>query len=208
MKNKYIKTIDGVIKQNNPILINYDNKYVIDRYISTPTKDIMSYLRLGFLIGSIGHIPNSIMDVGYGSGAFLEACLTIIPNVYGNDVQPAYPLNDNIKFIEDITSIECEVMTFFDSIEHFEDIEFVSKLKAKYIIISVPWCYNSDDMVWFENWKHRRENEHIYHFNETTLIKFMERHNYKLKHFCNVEDSIRKDPNLNPNILTACFVKE
>ena len=46
-----------------------------------------------------------------------------------------------------------------------EGLEFVKKLKCKYILISVPCChYYSDD--WFKNWKHRRPDEHIFHFNE------------------------------------------
>ena len=98
------------------------------------------------------------------------------------------------------------MICFFDSLEHFHDISFVKNLNTKYIYISLPWChYHSDE--WFENWKHRREDEHIYHFNEKSLEKFMNRQGFKMINYCNLEDKIRIDKNLSPNILTACFEK-
>jgi hypothetical protein len=42
-----------------------------------------------------------------------------------------------------------------------EDIEFVKDLKCHYVCISLPWChYFSDE--WFETWKHRKPNEHLW----------------------------------------------
>lgn len=208
MLDNYVKTNDGVIKQINFTPYNYDETYTIDRYVNKPTSDIMSYLRLGYVIGSIGYVPNSILDVGYGSGDFLQTCIGFIKNIYGNDTPPAYPLPKGAQFIEDITKQEVDVVTFFDSLEHFSDIEFVKDLKCKYIIISLPWCYNGNDEEWFLNWKHRREDEHLYHFNEKSLVTFMKRQGYDLINYSNIEDKIRIDVNLKPNILTACFKKK
>ena len=130
-----------------------------------------------------------------------------IPKLYGNDIQPAYPLEKGIKFIDDITSIEVDVITFYDSLEHFENIDFVKKLKCKYIVISVPWCLNGEDIEWFKKWKHRKPDEHLHHFDELSLIKFMNRMGYNCLNFTNIEDKIRIDKNNNPNILTGCFKK-
>jgi hypothetical protein len=170
------------------------------------TKNIEN-LRLGYIIGSIGKIPTSLMDVGYGNGDFLINSSGLIKELYGNDVEPAYTLPDNIKFISNITEQAVEVITFFDSLEHFHDIEFVKDLKAKYVVISLPWCTNGLDDTWFENWKHRKTDEHLFHFNEITLETFMNSQGFKMINFCNLEDNIRVDKNLNPNILTACFKK-
>jgi hypothetical protein len=207
MINNYELTQDEVIKQITVKPFNYDIEYSDSRYSIFNDRGNILNLRLGYIIGSIGKIPKSLMDVGYGNGDFLEACIGCIPTLYGNDIEPAYPLKKDITFIKDITSQEVEVVTFFDSLEHFHDIEFVKNLKCKYVIISLPWCYNGLDNDWFSNWKHRKPDEHLYHFNEKNLKKFMNRQGFEMLNYCNLEDKIRTDKNLSPNILTACFKK-
>ena len=91
----------------------------------------------------------------------------IIKDCYGYDVSN-YQLPNKVKKVDSMTDNYFEVITFFDSLEHILDIDFVKNLSCNYICISVPWChYLSDE--WFKNWYHRRENEHIYHFNEESL---------------------------------------
>ena len=63
-----------------------------------------------------------------------------------------------------------DIITFYDSLEHFEEIEFVKKLKCNYICISVPNCHYKND-EWFRNWKHRKPNEHLWHFNSKSHIR-------------------------------------
>ena len=205
MLNNYKLTQDGVIEQIIKEPFNYDQSYG-DRYSMFKTYAIEN-LRLGYIMGTIGKIPTSLLDVGYGNGDFLKNCQNFIPKLYGNDIEPAYPLPNDIEFVKNITEKEIEVITFFDCLEHFHDIEFVKDLKCKYIVISLPWCYNGLDDEWFENWKHRKPNEHIFHFNEKTLEIFMNRQGYTLINFCNLEDKIRVDNNLEKNILTSTFIK-
>jgi hypothetical protein len=207
MIDNYTITPDGVIKQINITPFNYDINYSDSRYSIFNDRGNILNLRLGYIIGSIGKIPSSLMDVGYGNGDFLNSCKDFIPRLYGNDIQPAYPLKDGIQFVGDITKQEVEVITFFDSLEHFPDIEWVKELKCNYVIISLPWCYNGRDDEWFQNWKHKKPDEHLYHFNEKSLKKFMKRQGFKMINYCNLEDKIRIDKNLSPNILTACFKK-
>ena len=207
MLSNYTLTQDGVIKQINFKTYNYDIDYSDTRYSYFNDRGNILNLRLGYILGSIGEIPNSLMDIGYGNGDFLESCQGFIQNLYGNDVPPVYPLKTGITFIENITEQYADVITFFDSLEHFSDIEFVKNLKCKYVVISLPWCYNGGNNEWFENWKHRKPDEHLYHFNEKSLIKFMNRQVFSLINYCNIEDKIRIDKNLMPNILTACFKK-
>ena len=99
-----------------------------------------------------------------------------------------------------------EVITFFDSLEHMENIEFVKDLNVKYACISVPDChYFSDE--WFDTWKHRKPDEHLWHFNETSLKKFMDRMGYGVINTCNVEDVTRENGQDYTNILTGIFKK-
>jgi hypothetical protein len=207
MIDNYELTQDGVIKQINVKPFNYDIEYSDSRYSIFNDRGNILNLRLGYIIGSIGKIPKSLMDVGYGNGDFLNCCHGVIPTLYGNDIQPAYPLTNDISFVDDILNQEVEVVTFFDSLEHFTDIEWIGNLNCQYVVISLPWCYNGLDDNWFQNWKHRKPDEHLYHFTEITLNNFMTRHGFEMINYCNLEDIIRVDKSLSPNILTACFRK-
>jgi len=204
MIENYKKLNNGVIQQINVNKINYNHNY-INIYNTYGEKALrMSYLRFGYIIGSIGRIPYNILDIGYGNGDFLKVCSSMC-KCYGNDISN-YQLPKNVEFVEDIFKNEYDVITFFDSLEHFEDIDFIKDLKCNYIVISLPWChYYNDD--WFKNWKHRKENEHLYHFNLKSLTNFMKENNFKLVNSSNIEDSIRKNKQTEENILTACFKK-
>ncbi len=207
MLKNYEKDRNGVIKQINCKPYIYDINYTVVRYDDKKVPvDNMSYLRLGYLLANLGKIPDSLIDVGYGNGKFLEKASKIIKKCYGYDIPPQYPL-DGIPVVENIYDLEYDVVCFFDSLEHFEDIYEIKKLKANYIYISVPWChYLSDD--WFQDWRHRREDEHLWHFDLESLKSFMAEMNYEYICHANIEDAIRKpyDPNLE-NILTAIFRK-
>ena len=148
------------------------------------------------------------MDIGYGNGSFLSACSDIIPSCSGSDIHNNYPLPDKCSFIDNIFEHEYDVITFFDSFEHFDDIFILDKLKCKYIMITLPWChYFSNE--WFENWVHRRPNEHLWHFNDKSLISLFESYNYKCIHTSNFDDTIRKREthNNSENILCCVFEK-
>jgi len=205
MLDNYELLENGVIKQRDYSIIEYNPEYIQTRYITYPEKCIqMAHLRLGYLIGSIGHIPESVLDVGYGSGEFIGVCSEIVPNCYGFDIT-TLPPPKNVKQVSDIYSNYYEVVTFFDVLEHFENIYDIQKLNCKYVGISLPWChYFSDE--WFQNWKHRRPNEHLYHFNHISLVNFFQEIGYTCLNFNNIEDTIRKSTS-DQNILTAVFKK-
>jgi len=206
MIKNYYKDKHGVIVQKKRKPFNYDLEYINFSYNNYgELTNYISYLRLGYIIGSIKNIPKSILDVGYGNGSFVKCCKNIIKNVYGNDVNN-YPLPEGIEFVENILSKHFDVITFFDSLEHFSDISFIGKLNCNYICVSVPDChYFSDE--WFDNWKHKRPDQHLFHFNLNSLISFMNTHNFKLVNYSNVEDTIRKNNKDYSNILTAVFEK-
>lgn len=207
MLKGYIKNKFGIIEQiDKSQKIPYDPSYSDVRYNAYGIKvDNMSHLRLGFILGSIGHNINSILDVGYGNGSFLKTCTNIIPKCYGADIS-GYPIPSGCEFVSDITEESYDVITFFDSLEHFEDITFIEKLKCKYICISLPWCHYYND-EWFDMWKHRRPNEHLFHFNDESLDNFFSFYKYKkINSSSNIEDTIRKSTETK-NILTAIYKK-
>lgn len=193
----------GIIKQIQYVRYSYTKEYAQTRYMNK-LAELMSYLRLGYILGSIKHTPQSLLDVGYGTGAFLQCSSNIIKDTYGHDIS-GYPIPLCSTFECNIFSRHYDVVTFFDSLEHFEDIYFLNKLDCNYICISVPWCHYFSDQ-WFDTWKHRRANEHLWHFNQQSLIKFMDSQGFDVINTCNYEDTIRKTQDNYPNILSGIFV--
>lgn len=205
MINNYTILENGVIRQDNVEIITYNKDYIINSYDTYGELGLrMANLRAGFLLGSVGPI-NSILDVGYGNGDFLKVANNLIPSCYGNDIS-GYEIPDGSTFIDNITERHFDVICFFDVLEHFLDISFVKDLKCDYIFLSVPWCHNFSD-EWFLNWKHRKPNEHLHHFNSESLESYMKDMGYSLVKISNFEDSIRKSIDLYPNILSGIFKK-
>ena len=207
MLENYSKDELGVIHQINKKPFIYDTEYVEVRYKTIPAiVSYMSYLRLGYIYNSIPRFT-SLLDVGFGSGDFLKAVQNYTLNVSGYDVFYNENLPEGASRIASLVDNYYDIITFFDSLEHFDSLDFVKQLQCNYIVVSVPWChYLNDD--WFENWKHRRPDEHLHHFNHDSLINFMKFSGYKIITYSDVEDIIRKPTDNLPNILTAIFKKE
>jgi len=203
---KYETLETGVIKQKIIEKTTYD--YYANKYNEKKEKtNYMSYLRYGVLVGVLQTIPNSIVDVGYGNGSFLSVCKETIKDTYGCDISD-FPVPEGCKKIDFTDISNVDVVCFFDSLEHFDDISVIKNLSTQYIFISVPWCHNFSD-EWFLNWHHRRPNEHLWHFNKESLINHFKTNGYECIYTSNFEDLIRKNSSLkgHPNILSAIFKK-
>ena len=206
MIDNYTVLENGLIKQDT--FFNHKRIYDVDYIKNSYDKynelsKYMSYLRLGYLLGVVGNNINSILDVGYGNGDFLKVAKTKIPNCFGFEVND-YTLPEQCFPVTDIYEREYDVVCFFDVLEHFENIYEIKQLKTKYIYISVPECHNFSD-EWFSQWKHRRPDEHLWHFNLDSLKNFMNEIGFTFVNSSNIEDSIRKPTSQQSNILTAIF---
>ena len=198
---------NGLIKQKSILnkIRTYDYDYVNSSYNQYGEKGSqMAGLRLGYLVSKLGYWPKSILDVGYGNGYFLKICKNKIDS-YGNDIS-GYPVPKGVTFVENIFERHYDVICFFDVLEHFEKINFVQDLKCDYIFLSLPWCHNFSD-EWFLNWKHRRPDEHLWHFDEKSIKNFFNEMGYEMIDYSNIEDLIRVSNEDYPNILTCIFKK-
>lgn len=180
----------------------YNPDYIKTRYDLYPTTEAMSHLRTGF-VGA--HARGSkLLDVGYGNGAFLKVAAKAGFDVYGSDLHGA---DYGIRDVPLVSDELWDVITFFDSIEHFPDFApAIHALKrSKVAIISVPWRPE-----WFPdnlNWKHYKPGEHLHYFDIHSLMMLLEINGFKLLHFNPVEDVVRgKLPDGSSNILTAAFI--
>ena len=204
--NNYTLLENGVISQARLFekKKEYTPQYIDKRYNSYGELSVrMSYLRLGFLLGVIDEPIKKLLDVGFGNGDFLNVAKGYLPQCCGFEVN-GYSIPEGCEFIHDIYKEEFDVVCFFDVLERFDDIYDIKELNTKFIYISVPEChYVSDD--WFEEWKHRRPDEHLWHFNRDSLEAFMKEIGYGLVVYSNVEDAIRKPTTELSNILTGVF---
>jgi len=209
MLHNYKELPNGVVTQvdRHPYKYDYDYSDSNNRFGENAKR--ISYLRLGYIVGAIGFIPKSLIDVGYGNGDFLEAAKNIIPNVYGNDVTDSYPLPEGCEFVHDIYADEYDIATFFDVLEHLPDPYEIKNLKARYISVSLPWFQKNLGDSWFENWKHRKPDEHLNFFDAKSLTLFMDEVDYEPISITNIEDAIRKNTGQDyENILCGIFKKK
>lgn len=201
MLEGYTKLKNGVIFQSDlKCTMEYNDNYIKRSYREEDMLNI-AYLRLGFLLGNVDSIANknfSILDVGYGFGHFLKLCNKFGFKTHGLEVNK----HDISEFAQEGDLEQYyDIITFFDSLEHFQSINFVKNLKCKYLLVSLPWChYTSDE--WFNSWKHRKYGEHLWHFSDESLTNFLQENGYKVIKISNMEDCLRTPIDKNFNILT------
>ena len=123
--------------------------------------------------------------------------------LHGFDVSP-YPSPDFVRIEPDWQKKEWDVLTFFDSLEHFVDLP---RVNAKCVVVSVPWYHRNAGAEWFRGWKHRRPGEHLWHFNSVTLANVFLKCGMRIVYGGNPEDEVRKTCGKLPNILTMVFRK-
>lgn len=203
--------------------VDYDSAYVADRYGRYDTTSAMSDLRRRVIEATV-HLYETIpagkhivcqrgrlLDVGYGDGSFIRRMRQCGWKPFGNDINPTK--YDGVERVELPIELLPEneryrVITFFDSLEHFEDLTEPKKVarNTDWIFITVPRAPH-----WFlsEPWKHRRPGEHhFYWWNPRSFeVLFSSKEvTAKLVYFDNPEDVIRGMlPDSLPNTMTCAI---
>lgn len=182
----------------------YDHAYVA-RYEKYP-ETWLSHVRADLVESVFGRLRFNVLDVGFGTGAFLREMHARDPYliVCGYDVSP-YPAPKCVTVTPNWIDREWDVVTFFDSLEHFADLDWLSRLRAARVIVSVPWYHPQKGEEWFAKWKHRRPGEHLWHFTPETLSRTMARAGLWPVYLGRPEDVVRKGDDDLPNILTMGF---
>ena len=207
---QYAVDADGVIHQQPPYeLKHYDVGYVSERYDTIPDSVLkLSYARAGFILGVCGEIRN-VLDVGYGNGGFLRAMQSAGVECAGSDIS-GYPLPPGCRWVapEDLPARDWDLITFYDSLEHFPSLDFLRSLRAEYVAITAPCVREGASVDWLAGWKHLRPGEHLHHFTVTAAQRMMARLGYRLGQVGYVEDMIRTPRAFERNIFTAVFHRE
>lgn len=198
----------GVIVQQDHRPFVYDPTYsaTYDTEAYRRGEEILQALRYGFACGAHGRQIRSLLDIGYGNGAFMRFCKRHIQHVWGHDVtgvqvEGCYILPHFVK---------ADVITFWDVLEHFPDLEFVRDLPCETVVISLPWCHLiTEGLSWFNTlYKHRKPDEHIRHFNPISLAALMDHYGWSEVARSNHEDIIRSSTHGKENILSMAFKRK
>lgn len=197
----------GVINQKDARPFVYDEKYVstYDTPEYAAKSALLQGMRMGFCCGAHGSIPETLLDYGYGNGDFMKFAKQYIPHVYGFDLT-LVPV-DGCYIMPQLVNVD--VMTFWDALEHVPDLSFLADLRARTLVISLPYChFHTEGKEWFDNnYKHRKPDEHLHHFNEHSLALLMSYYGWKTVSVSNHEDVIRTSAHGLPNILSMAFKK-
>jgi hypothetical protein len=109
----------GVIHQIEFTPIKYDKQY-ISYYEDLSDRTIkLGYQRLGWVLGLLGRIPRSVLEIGYGTGTFIEAAqITGVPDCAGYDIAK-YPLPTGVRFVEWDEALRSlwDIVAMFDVLE-------------------------------------------------------------------------------------------
>lgn len=218
------KTSDGYeymqdkfgIHQLNPRPFTYDTDYcaIYDNPERERKSDVLQALRLGFIVGAHGRVPDSVLDYGSGNFAFLKTAAKLITCCFGYDVAD-YPAP--LGVVKSDYKRTVDVVTFHDALEHVANpAALIPELNCETIVISLPnranvpvpdgsiadFNYN----VWFDKeYFHRKPNEHLHHFTKTELEVFMYRNGWKCVSLSRHEDVIRQRGTW--NIISMAFKK-
>ena len=209
----------GVIHQLDFEPITYDQEYISYYEFKSDRTIKLGYQRMGWLLGLLDRIPESVLEIGYGTGTFIEAAqITGVPKCVGCDIAD-YPLPDGVEFMSWESSLKksWDVVGMFDVLEHIPDLSFLEKLDAKYLAIAVPFCKwreiradssEAEADHWFSNWRMLLSNEHLHHFDQDSLTELMGHFGFRLVTSNTFEDGLRlREGETGPNVLSAFFEK-
>ena len=194
----------GVVNQIDAKPYVYDDKYcaTYDTEEYRRQSDLLQALRFGFIQAAHGKRIQSVLDCGYGNGAFMQFAKQHVPFVYGVDVTG---INiENCYIMPEF--VKADVYTFWDAFEHIPDLSFIRDVHCETVVISLPYCHMlTQGKDWFDNYKHRKPDEHLHHFNEFSLGNLMLNYGWKRVAVSGHEDIVRVSGHGLQNILTMAF---
>lgn len=170
-----------VPQDDRPYDASYFDKYRV--YAGTPLGKALTAARVE-LVNK--YFTGGVVDVGIGSGQFVEAV-----HGFGYDVNPAGIawLKERDLYV-DVYSTEVNAMSFWDSLEHIDDMERIIKRVYKYAFVSIPIFKDAESVL---TSKHFRKDEHIWYFTIHGLIGWFEKQGFVLREHNNMESELGRE---------------
>lgn len=165
-KVAYVTDKYGFLKQENPQPFDYTLDYKAKQ--STTTE--MAWLRMSWLSSYVlpGELRNfNVVDIGAGSNVFVNEGKHIFRRIVPYDL-----VGDSIDDVE-LYSTCWDMVTLFDVLEHYPDIDQFWALQFRYALISYPETPKDYPL---EKWRHYKPNEHIYCLDKDNIINWAHTH--------------------------------
>lgn len=145
------------------------------------------------LINSLPKEEKKLLDIGCGTGDFLNACkknnykvFGVEPNEKANKIASEKIGEDVFKNLEDIIETEFDVITLWHVLEHVPNLEdYISKIKSLLkpngiLIVAVP-NFKSFDANYYKNyWAAFDVPRHLWHFSKNAIRSIFLKHQIKL----------------------------
>lgn len=204
----------GVIHQIEFTPIAYDKEY-ISYYEDLSDRTIkLGYQRMGWVLGLMQRLPSSVLEIGYGTGTFIEAAeISGVPECAGYDIA-RYPLPKGVSFVEWDAALArpWDLVAMFDVLEHIPDLSFLGRLQARHLALAVPYCryreLGEGGQAWFRDWRMLLPNEHLHHFDRDSLTALLKHYGFDCVTLNTFEDGMRLRPGeTGPNILCGFFTR-
>lgn len=152
----------------------YFEKYKM--YAQTEMGKKLTQARLDFVHRNFN---GSLVDVGIGSGQFLESRLDLRKITYGYDINPygVKWLKDNYVYF-DPTNEHIEGATFWDSLEHIQDPCSILNNILEWFFVSLPIFIGVDHIL---KSKHFRKTEHCWYYTAEGFVNWVYNNGFELK---------------------------
>lgn len=134
----------------------------------------------------------SLLDVGIGSGAFLQEWWGVGGGGWGDDINPAgiaWLENQNKRRRLD-SGLRHGAVTFWDVLEHFRDPTEALAQVGDLAFVSIPIFRDAAHVIAS---KHYRKDEHYWYFTRAGFIRFANRQGFRVLECNNMESLLGRE---------------
>jgi hypothetical protein len=171
----------------------YDDAY-FDRFAKqadTPIGRQLMTARVNFVDQ---HWPHTMVDVGIGSGAFIEARGKDLVDyrTFGYDVCPKAKrwLHERKLFWNVENNLRIQAVSFWDVFEHIQDFSPLIEKIDHWVFISIPIFRDCEHVL---ESKHFRKDEHCWYFTANGLEALFHKMGFDLKEFNLMESDLGRE---------------
>lgn len=179
--DKYLE----VHKQADPYDQAYFKKY--EGYAATELGRKITDFRLK----TVNKLTNGlVVDIGIGSGQFVEERNRLGKPTHGHDINPL-----GIKWLQEkgwhANLLEpVEVMTFWDCLEHIQDPKPLLSLVTRFVVVSIPIFTDYKSVI---NSKHYRKTEHYHYWNHMGFVSWCWSQGLRLVEYSDAETELGRE---------------
>ena len=147
------------------------------------------------------HYQSALVDVGIGSGAFIELRRSRGRTTYGYDVNPiGIAWLEQRSLLVDPHLVSFDAVTLWDVLEHIPDFQSLLANVRKWAFMSLPIFHDVEHVL---RSKHFKPDEHCWYFTRDGLAFAMKRCGFVLDSESNIETELGRE-----DIGTFAFARE